>query len=313
MQNINIKVVTQMTGINENTLRAWERRYALVKPTRSKDGHRLFSIKDVEKLNLIGKLLKQGFQIGNLSKLSFEQLKKLEKNSKQELQYFLPEFQNEFSSPNESYLQAFTEALKKFDLEAIQQSLQKAQFELSPKLIASDLILPLLQRVGDFVSRSELSVAQEHLLSSLVRDYLGGVYQSLTPYERISSAQKEKVVFTTREGDLHEFSILLAAIIFRTHGYQTYYLGPNMPADDLAKAIPQFGAQTLVLGLSILPKEKEKMSVTSYLKKLDSLLSKKVTLIYGGSALPEKKPLLTGRKVLNFNSIQNLDSFLSKV
>ena len=43
-----IRTVADLTGINPVTLRAWERRYGLIQPTRTESGHRLYSMRDVE-------------------------------------------------------------------------------------------------------------------------------------------------------------------------------------------------------------------------------------------------------------------------
>ena len=40
---INISEVCQQTGVAAVTLRAWERRYGLIKPKRTPKGHRLYS------------------------------------------------------------------------------------------------------------------------------------------------------------------------------------------------------------------------------------------------------------------------------
>ena len=47
----NLKAVSVETGLSPATLRAWERRYGLVKPERSLGGHRLYSEHDIEVLN----------------------------------------------------------------------------------------------------------------------------------------------------------------------------------------------------------------------------------------------------------------------
>lgn len=313
MQNVNIKAVAQITGINENTLRAWERRYTLLDPKRADDGRRSYSKKDIEKLVLLGKLVQGGHQISRIAKLSWSQLKKLEHTVYKITEESKPhDFTAVKPSTENTHLSNIITALKSFDLNAINRSLQKAKFELSPKAIVSELILPLLRHVGTLVMDSELSISQEHLLSSLLRDYLGTVYQSLSPYEYSTHTSKEKVLLTTREGDLHEFSILLSAIICRVHGNETYYLGPNMPADDLAIACHQFNVSTVVLGLADLPSDKEFISAYHFLKKLDQLLPKKISIVCGGSSMIQKNPISSGRKFLTFSTIEQLDKYFNK-
>lgn len=313
MQNINIKVVVQMTGINENTLRAWERRYKVVVPDRAQDGRRLYSKKDVEKISLLWKLVQKGYLIGTLATMSLLQLKKLEIDKLNS--------QGRFDTSADSaelpvlkeqvHLNTIIESLKKFNLESIQHSLQKARFELSPQAIITDLILPLLREVGIRVSDGNLSISQEHLLSSLLRDHLGNLYQSLSPYDYKKKLNSKKVLLTTREGDLHEFSILLAAILCRIHGFETYYLGPNMPVDDLAQACEQFKIDAVILGLANLPIKQEFISASDFLGELDQLAPKKIQFLCGGAAKVSDTAIKSGRKFLKFSSIRDLDTFLS--
>lgn len=156
-----------------------------------------------------------------------------------------------------------------------------------------------------------LSVAQEHLLSSLVRDYLGNLYQSLAPYDYQPRVGAERVLFTTREGDLHEFGILLAAILYRLNGHETYYLGPNMPAKDLGEACEHFKISILVLGLSAIPKENELIAPAKFLKDLDRWVPRKVNIFYGGSAAMEPMSQI-GRKMICFGSLGELDGYIAR-
>ncbi|MBL7554773.1 MAG: MerR family transcriptional regulator [Bdellovibrionaceae bacterium] len=305
MQNINIKAVSKMTGINENTIRAWERRYNVVEPERSADGRRLYSRKDVEKLSLLWKLVQKGHLIGQIASLSVVQLKKMDG------EHVAGELVSE-SAKEQVHLETIISSLKKFDLDAIHHSLQKARFELSPRDIITRLILPLLKAVGTEVMDSKLSISQEHLLSSLLRDHLGNVYQSLSPYEYKVRSLQTRVIITTREGDLHEFSILLAAILCRIHGYETYYLGPNMPMVDLAHACEQFKINFVILGLAALPPEKEFVAAANYLKQLDQALPKKMQFLCGGMANVPMNVISSGRKYLFFSSIDELDTFLAQ-
>lgn len=311
---MNIKVVIQMTGINENTLRAWERRYKVVVPERGTDGRRLYSKKDVDKILMLWKLVQKGYLIGTLAGMTLPQIKKLELDAR------TSENQSQTSALSKDagvlieqvHLNTILDSLNKFNLESIQYSLQKARFELSPQAIISDLILPLLREVGIRVAEGQLSIAQEHLLSSLLRDHLGNLYQSMSPYDYKKKLKSGKVLLTTREGDLHEFSILLAAILCRIHGFETYYLGPNMPVDDLAQACEQFKIDTVILGLASLPNQQEIISASDFIKRLDQLAPRKIQFLCGGTSKVSNSAIKSGRKLLNFSSIRDLDKFLSR-
>ncbi|MCZ3174240.1 MerR family transcriptional regulator, partial [Acinetobacter baumannii] len=48
-----IREVSRLTGVNPVTLRAWERRYGLIQPTRTESGHRLYSMTEIERVRSI--------------------------------------------------------------------------------------------------------------------------------------------------------------------------------------------------------------------------------------------------------------------
>jgi DNA-binding transcriptional MerR regulator len=67
-----IRVVAQLTGINPVTIRAWERRYGLVRPARTPGGHRLYSQVDVERLRAAARLVARGVSISAASRMLLE-------------------------------------------------------------------------------------------------------------------------------------------------------------------------------------------------------------------------------------------------
>jgi DNA-binding transcriptional MerR regulator len=74
MSNFNIQVVSDICGISDHTLRAWERRYGVVDPERSDGGQRLYSQQDLDKLQLLSYLVSQGHRISKLAKMNDEEL-----------------------------------------------------------------------------------------------------------------------------------------------------------------------------------------------------------------------------------------------
>jgi|TARA_B100001059_G_scaffold51628_1_gene45208 DNA-binding transcriptional MerR regulator len=75
-QNYRIGLTTQITGIRPETLRAWERRYEVVKPIRTEAGDRLYTQADIDRLLLIKKLVDNGDAISAVANLNYENLEK---------------------------------------------------------------------------------------------------------------------------------------------------------------------------------------------------------------------------------------------
>jgi len=64
-----IGVVARRTGIHPETIRIWERRYAVVTPERPGSGRRLYSEEDVRRLELVKKLVDAGHPVGQVAHL----------------------------------------------------------------------------------------------------------------------------------------------------------------------------------------------------------------------------------------------------
>ncbi|NUT85588.1 MerR family transcriptional regulator [Pseudomonas corrugata] len=64
-----IREVSRLTGVNPVTLRAWERRYGLIQPTRTESGHRLYSLGDIDKVRSILSWIERGVAVSKISKI----------------------------------------------------------------------------------------------------------------------------------------------------------------------------------------------------------------------------------------------------
>jgi len=64
-----IREVSRLTGVNPVTLRAWERRYGLIQPTRTESGHRLYSAADVAEVRAVLGWLERGVAVSKVGTL----------------------------------------------------------------------------------------------------------------------------------------------------------------------------------------------------------------------------------------------------
>ena len=61
--------VAERCGINPVTLRAWQRRYGLLKPQRSEGGHRQFDEEDILRIEEIKRWIERGVSVGKVKAL----------------------------------------------------------------------------------------------------------------------------------------------------------------------------------------------------------------------------------------------------
>lgn len=307
METITLSSVVKRIGINENTLRAWERRYKAITPMRDENGRRAYSSQEVERIKLLWALVKEGYAIGKIANLPLSKLKK-------ELAATLSPEVNALELPaskSEEYQQSMLKALEKFDLEQLNLILKKARFEISTKDIVMKLIWPLLKKVGQSVTLGNLSITQEHILSALLRDHLGMIHQSMASYDSPSKKRNRCVIITSREGDLHEFGILMASILAHIYQFRTIYLGPNMPEKDLLNACEQINPDLLILGMTSLPADREIVSPQDYVKALHKTLPRKVSIFLGGSGAGIKIGK-SERKIIEMKDLIDLDRLLAE-
>ncbi|NIR98916.1 MAG: MerR family transcriptional regulator, partial [Gammaproteobacteria bacterium] len=220
-----IGAVSRLTGISTHTLRVWERRYGALSPQRTEGGDRLYSDADLVKLRLLKELQAMGHSIGTIAHLPLSGLTEIATSHRR-----LGATTTGGGRPAE-VVNAFMEALANFALDDADRLLSQAVGQLGPRELVHSVFAPILQQVGEHWESGALGIDQEHAASTLLRNQLAVVmrtYMALGP-------RPQRAVLTTPSGELHEFGALLAAILFSMHGWQATYLGPNLPAAEIAR------------------------------------------------------------------------------
>ena len=223
-----------MTGLSVDTLRAWERRYEAVIPTRNNRG-RLYSDVNVARLKQLAELVGRGHAIGTIAGLSDAELGVLlvgaEAHSARR------------SEPAAvAKLEALASAIDRYDLDAFETVLNRHAAVLPPRELIFVVILPILREVGRRWEAGKLRPAQEHFVSGIVRSVLGSLVRATGRPDA-----SPKVVFATPAGERHELGLLCAALLAASAGYGVVYLGPDLPAGDVAHAAATTGAQVVIM------------------------------------------------------------------
>ena len=234
-----IRAVSKLTGISIDTLRAWERRYGAVTPVRDDRG-RLYTDADVDRLRLLHRALAHGHSIGRLAPLTNDELRHLAHEAGP----------GAAPSPDTSKPAAIDSAtlaaaLQTYDASAIDRELARLAAVLRPLDLLRDALMPALAQVGNDWHRHRASIAQEHLMSSTMRNILGSF---LRVYTRPDASTR--LLFATPAGERHEIGTLGAALLAATSGLGVAYLGPDVPSEDLVDSVKRAHAQVLVLGLT---------------------------------------------------------------
>ncbi len=234
-----IRIVSKLTGLSADTLRAWERRYRAVVPSRDEHG-RMYTDADIERLNLLRQVVEAGHSISKLAAMSNEQLREI----LHQMQVSVSAQSREQASESKVGLQQVLDALAVFDYVKVDQELTRLVVLLTPREMVREVIIPILQKVGEYWESGQFRISQEHMLSTIIRNVLGTML-------RLYSKQQAhtRILFATPSGEHHEFGILSAATLAASGGLGLVYLGANLPADEIVETAVRSSVQVVALGI----------------------------------------------------------------
>jgi methylmalonyl-CoA mutase cobalamin-binding subunit len=201
----------------------------------------MYSQADVARLRLLREAVGRGHPIGRVARLSDPELRALTEPVVPDHPDVAPRPSSALVAP--ASLAAAIERLNQWDVEA---QLARAATLLRPADLVNDVIMPALRHVGETWHSRPLGIAHEHLLSSAVRSMLGSLMHL---YDR--SDVPGRLLFATPAGERHEFGALAAALVARSGGLGALYLGPDLPADDIADMAAVIEADVVVLGVTM--------------------------------------------------------------
>jgi DNA-binding transcriptional MerR regulator len=231
-----IKAVSQATGLTVETLRAWERRYQAVVPPRDEMGRRVYRAEHVLRLRRLREATERGHPIGRLVHLDEAALKDL-------LEAPQPAPPTAAAS---SFVERILDAAQRYAAAEVEQVLTLAIALLPPRQLIDDVLSPLLREVGDRWHSGQFSIAQERLVSAAVRRHVALMVDA---YDR--SAHGPVIVFATLPGERHELGLLLASMVTASHGCQVHYLGPELPAEEIARYAESTGAAAVAVSVIV--------------------------------------------------------------
>jgi DNA-binding transcriptional MerR regulator/methylmalonyl-CoA mutase cobalamin-binding subunit len=269
-----IRYVAHLTGLTPHVIRAWERRYGAVAPLRTETNRRLYSERDIERLQLLQKAVRSGHAIGQLAQLTDDELLQLLKNEKtSRLTRADPGLAER--SPL-FYYESCVSTLVTLDGSALETSLRRAAIDLSRHVLIEEVIAPLLRKLGDLWSEGSVKTVHEHMASSVIRTFLGEVLLLST-----TSGNAPNLIATTPVGQLHELGALMAAVAATSEGWRATYLGPNLPAEEIASGSRQTRARVVALSI-VYPADDPRL--VGELERLSRYLSDDIGVIVGGRA-----------------------------
>lgn len=235
-----IRTVASLTGVNPVTLRAWERRYQLIKPQRTPKGHRLYTDTDIAVIKQVLGLLDQGISISQAKHLIGKPGKPL------------TETPDQSAGPWKAYLEDMFAAINEFDVPAL-DALYNDVLSLYPvDIVSSRLVSPMLEELGATWKNDAAGIAKEHFLTTFLRNKLGTRFHHLN-----MGGTGPRLLAACLPGEYHETGLLQFSLSAVSHGYRIVFLGANVPMDQLAIPAERAHCRAIVLSGSSGKKHKQ--------------------------------------------------------
>ena len=139
-------------------------------------------------------------------------------------------------------------AAEAYDFLACERLCTQAVAELDPLVLVRDVVSPVLREAGNRWHRGDWSVIQERILSGVVKRQLSSALLG-----HLASADGPSLVFTTLSGERHELGGLMGAVVAASRGFRCIYLGPDLPATEIALFCVHRPVDVLALSLVTQP------------------------------------------------------------
>ena len=207
-----INEVSQLTGLAPARLRAWERRYEVVRPRRLPNGYRVYTGEQVALLRAYARLVAAGERIGDLA------------SQPPEVVLARVEAQAGDGSP----LGALMGAIRDFDRERLEALVAQQLGLRGLTAFASEVVLPLAQVVGDAWAVGQLPVAAEHLASEVV-------VHALKTGLRAARSGGPLFLAGCLPAERHEWGILATLVDLQGRGWRVQYLGADLPIEEMVQ------------------------------------------------------------------------------
>ena len=298
-----VRAVAEITGLSPHVLRVWERRYQAVTPRRSDSNRRLYAESEVRRLELLATLTKRGHGISQIAKLPLNDLSRMAGGLK-ESEWSKGQQSSELSkpgmSPEAQMLEDCWGLVVELDPRGLRVLLEAATLEMGANVLAMRVIAPLISRIGEGWESGAISIAEEHAASAVLKEFL---LQGNRPFAE--SANAPCLVVTTPAGQLHELGAVLVTSMARRAGWSGAYMGPSLPAEEIARAAVRGEATAVAISI-VYPADDSRLP--DELRNLRRFLPDEISILTGGRAVDAYRSVLDE---IGAELPQDMDQFLA--
>jgi DNA-binding transcriptional MerR regulator len=228
---LRIGELSRRLGVSDHVLRAWERRYGLLRPMRSPGGFRLYSADDEVRVRRMQDHLADGLSAAEAARAALA-----------EEQVSVPHVKA--IEPTDGLLGghgALARAMDHMDEAAAHAVLDQLFARFTVETVLRDVVLPYLRTVGERWELGHATVAQEHFASHLLRGRLVSLARGW------SNGRGPSALLACPAGEEHDLPLLIFGIVLYRNGWRISYLGANTPLEDVTRTAAELQPDLVVL------------------------------------------------------------------
>lgn len=236
---LRIGELSRRVGVSAHVLRAWESRYGLLMPARSAGGYRLYSEDDESRVRRMQARLADGLAAAQAAHAAIaeEHLGSIAAGR--------DSASNVLDAPPRSdlvdCLAALRQALDELDEPRAQTVLDRLLTDFTVETVLRDVLMPYLHELGERWEHGEVSVAQEHFASHVLRGRMAGLARGW------GNGRGPQALLACPPGELHDFALLAFGIVLGRSGWRVGYLGVDMPILETIQMTSEIRPSLVVL------------------------------------------------------------------
>jgi MerR family transcriptional regulator, light-induced transcriptional regulator len=245
-----IRAASALTGINQNTLRAWERRYGLISPERTAKGYRLYSDEDIERLRLIQRAIHEGVSVGRVR--AYLQARGAVEHVRGGVDTAAPTPGDAppAQTPLADCCARIEEAARRLDRMALERAYKDSVGLYSIREAFHRALGPALRCICPH-GGGDSCQATERFLTEFARERLARVLGSLRPLH-----QPPRALFACVPGETNEIELMLLSLEVGLEGVSALYLGAGTAMETVQTTADTTGSRAIVLSATTaLPRE----------------------------------------------------------
>lgn len=271
---LRIGELSRRVGVSTHVLRAWESRYGLLHPTRTSGGFRLYSEADERRVRRMQTYLVAGLSAAQAaerarSEQDLEQVSTPPRSARGE------EPQEDATGTVADHARRLRDALDDFDERAAHAVLDRLLDQFTVELVLREVVVPYLGDLGARWDRGEVSVAQEHFASHVIRGRLSALARGW------GVGRGPTAVLASPPGELHDHALMAFGIVLHRAGWRVRFLGASTPIEDLARVVEGSPPDLVVLA-AVSPER-----FSSIVVELERLTTMTAVAVAGARASPD--------------------------